>query len=158
MLWAAENGSLPNNYFSALAQLKSLEKRLEKDNDLKQKYAATIADDFSDGYIEQVDPRNDTVKSTRKWYLPHHPIIQPNNPRKVPRALNGAANFRGHSLNKSLLTGPDLLQNLVSISLRFRRHAFAVSADIEAMFLQIGVPGSNRLSIRFCGGRTPTPN
>ena len=67
MLWAEENSSLPNNFFSALAQLKSLERRLEKDDDLKQKYAATIADDISKGYIEQVDPKNDTVKSTREW-------------------------------------------------------------------------------------------
>ena len=155
MLWAEENSSLPNNFFSALAQLKSLERRLEKDDDLKQKYAATIADDFSKGYIEQVDPKNDTVKSTREWYLPHHPIIHPNKPGKVRRVLNGAANFRGHSLNKSLLTGPDLLQNLVSISLRFRRHAFAVSADIEAMFLQVGVPESDRPSIRFLWREDP---
>ena len=50
MLWAGENSSLLNN-FSALAQLMSLERRLEKD-DLKRKYAATIANDFSKIYIE----------------------------------------------------------------------------------------------------------
>ena len=55
MLWAEENRSLSNN-FSTLAQLKSLGRRLEKDDDLKRKYAATEADDFSKGYIEQVDP------------------------------------------------------------------------------------------------------
>ena len=155
MLWAEENSALPNNFFSALAQLKSLERRLEKDNDLKRKYAATIADDFSKGYIEQVDPKNDTVKSSREWYLPHHPVMHPNKPGKVRRVLNGAAKFRGHSLNKSLLTGPDLLQNLVTVSLRFRRHAFAVSADIESMFLQVGVPESDRPSIRFLWREDP---
>ena len=145
---------MPSN-FSALAQLKSLERRLEKDDDLKRTYAATIADDFSEGYIEQVDPRNDTLKSTCEWYLPHHPFIHPNKPRKVRRVLNGAAKFRGYWLNKSLLTGPDMLQNLVSISLRFRRHAFAVSGDIEAMFLQVGVPESDRPSIRFLWREAP---
>ena len=155
MLWAEEDSSLPNNFFSALAQLKSLERRLEKDDNLKRKYAATIADDFSKGYIEQVDPRSDTVKSAREWYLPHHPVIHPNEPGKVRRVLNLAAKFRGHSLNKSLLTGPDLLQNLVSISLRFRRHAFAVSANIEAMFLHVVVPESDRRSIRFLWREDP---
>ena len=37
MLWAEENIELPNNYFSALVQLKSLEKRLTKEQTLREK-------------------------------------------------------------------------------------------------------------------------
>ena len=36
MLWAEDNIELPNNYFSALVQLKSLEKRLTKDQTLRK--------------------------------------------------------------------------------------------------------------------------
>ena len=36
MLWAEDNIELPNNYFSALVQLKSLEKRLKKDQTLRE--------------------------------------------------------------------------------------------------------------------------
>ena len=64
------------------------------------------------------------------------------------RALNGAAKFHGVFLNKSLLTGPDLLQNLVHVLLRFRQHQFTVSADIEGMF-QVGVPDRGQPSLRF---------
>ena len=38
MLWAEDGSSLPNNYFSALVQLKSLERRFSKDPELKQHY------------------------------------------------------------------------------------------------------------------------
>ena len=38
------------------------------------------------------------------------------------------------------MAGPDLLQNLLYIILKFRQHRYAVSADIEGMFLQVGVP------------------
>ena len=38
MLWAADNIQLPNNYFSSLVQLKSLEKRLAMDEDLREVY------------------------------------------------------------------------------------------------------------------------
>ena len=41
MLWTEADSSLPNNYFSALVQLKSLERRLDKDPELKQLYAKT---------------------------------------------------------------------------------------------------------------------
>ena len=49
MLWAADNTKLPNNYFSSLAQLKSLEKRLAKDEDLREKYTSTIKEDLIRG-------------------------------------------------------------------------------------------------------------
>ena len=46
MLWAADNSKLPNNYFSSLVQLKPLEKRLAKDEDLRKKYTSTITEDL----------------------------------------------------------------------------------------------------------------
>ena len=94
--------------------------------------------------------------SDREWYLPHHPVINPNKPEKVRRVLNGAAKFHGTSLNKSLFTGPDLLQNLIHVLLSFRQLQFAISADIEGMFLQVGVPDSDQSSLRFLWREDPT--
>ena len=50
MLWADDNIQLPNNYFSSLVQLKSLEKRLSRDTSLKENYANTIREDLEKGY------------------------------------------------------------------------------------------------------------
>ena len=108
-------------------------------------------------YVLRVKDAHKVESSTEiEWYLPHHPVVNPNKPGKVPRVLYGAAKFYGASLKKSLLTGPDLLQNLIYVLLRFRQHPFAVSADIEGMFLQVGVllhVISHHCA--FCGGRTP---
>ena len=41
MLWADDNIQLPNNYFSSLVMLKSLEKRLSRDTTLNENYAKT---------------------------------------------------------------------------------------------------------------------
>ena len=41
------------------------------------------------------------------------------------RVLNGAAKLHGTSLNKSLFTDPNQLQNLINVLLRFRQHQFA---------------------------------
>ena len=83
---------------------------------------------------------------------------QPEQTGEVRRVLNGAAKFHGTSLNKSLLTGPDLLQNLIHVLLRFRQHQFSVSADIEGMFLQVGVPDCEQQSLRFLWREDPTTN
>ena len=156
MLWADDESSLPNNYFSALVQLKSLERRLEKTPELKASYAQTIKDDFEKGYIVQVD-KSDCfrIDNPREWYLPHHPVFHPHKPGKVRRVLNGAAKFHGVSLNSKLLTGPDLLQTLIHVLMRFRQHPYAVSADIEGMFLQVGVIPEDRPSLRFLWREDP---
>ena len=52
---AEEESTLPNNYFLALVQMKSLERRLGKDPQLKESYLKTINEDFEKGYIVQVD-------------------------------------------------------------------------------------------------------
>ena len=156
MLWADDNIQLPNNYFSSLVQLKSLEKRLWRDTSLKETSANTIREDLEKGYLITVPDAHKVGQwSDREWYLPHHPIINPNKPGKVRRVLNDAAKYHGTSLNKSLLIGPDLLQNLIHVLLRIRQHQFAVSADIEGMFLQVAVPDWDQPSLRFLWRRTP---
>ena len=156
MLWADPESSLPNNYFSALVQLKSLYRRLGKDVDLRERYSKNIQDDFSKGYIVRVDKTDCfEVSNSREWYLPHHPVIHSNKPGKVRRVLNGAAKFQGSFLNNALLTGPDLLQSLIHILIRFRQYPYAVSADIEGMFLQVGVIPNDRPSLRFLWREDP---
>ena len=54
MLWAADNTKLPNENFSSLVQLKSLEKRLAKDEDLIEQYTSTIKDDLNRWYVIEV--------------------------------------------------------------------------------------------------------
>ena len=42
MLWNDKQSTLPNNCFSSLAQLKSLDRRLEKDSSLREKYSKIV--------------------------------------------------------------------------------------------------------------------
>ena len=52
-------------------------------------------------------------KKRPKWYLPHHAVLNPNKLGKVRVVFDAASKFDGDSLNGKLLTGPDLLNNLV---------------------------------------------
>ena len=128
-----ENVTLPNNYFMARVQWHALQKRLEGDNQLKQRYMTTIFDDMDKGYIAAVT--NQDAKNI--WYLPHHPVINKQKPDKIRQMTNAASKYKGVSLNDALLTGLDLLCNLHGLLLRFRQYKVAVTADIEAMFMQV---------------------
>ena len=156
MLWADSHSTLTNNYYASLAQLKSLEKRLKNDPSLNERYAKTITDDLNKGYIRVVSSEELASSTPREWYFPHHPVLNPNTPNKVRRVLNGAALFRGHSLNKALLTGPDLLQNLLKSIIRFRENVIAACADIEGMFFQVSVLPDDQPSLRFLWHEDPT--
>lgn len=63
--------------------------------------------------------------------------------------FDAAAKFHGVSLNSELLTGPDLLNNLVGILMRCRREKISVMADIKQMFHQVYVSEEDRNSLRF---------
>ena len=54
-------------------------------------------------------------------------------------------------LNDELLTGPDLLCNIHGLLLRFRQYEVAVTADIEVMFMQVGIREENQDALRFLG-------
>ena len=73
----------------------------------------------------------------------------PNKPGNVRRVCNAASKFRGISLNDNLLTRPDLLQNLIGIIFRFKEQKVAITADIEAMLLQVKVPPEDCKMLRF---------
>ena len=156
MLWADDKNHLPDNFYASLIQFKSLEKRLEKDLNLKTQYASDIRSDVEKGNVVPVSPHDSKNRSDREWYVPHHPALNPNKPGKVWRVLNGASRFHGNSLNNSLLVGPDLLQNLLFVLMRFREHKYAIAADIEGMFMQVGFLESDQRSLRFLWREDPT--
>ena len=159
MLWADDNIQLPNNYFSSLVQLKSLEKRLSRDTSLKENYANTIREDLEKGYLITVhDAHKVEQRSDKEWYLPHHPVTNPKKSGKVRRVLNGAAKFHGASLNKSLLTGPDLLQNLIHVLLRFLNINSLCPQISRACSSKWVFPDCDQPSLRFLWREDPTTN
>ena len=156
MLWKDEATAIPNNYFSALGQLKSLERRFQKDVALKQRYEATIETDLEKGFVRKLDATE--LKATAnepQWYMPHHPVLNPHKPDKVRRVCNAAAKYQGVSLNDKLMPGPDLLNSLLGIIFRFRENPVAMTADIESMFLQVAVPPHECRFLRFLWRSNP---
>ena len=149
MLWSEPESNLPNNYSSALGQLYSLERRFQRDPNLKSLYQQSIDTDVEKGLVKILD--DSEVKGTfgKEWYLPHHPVLNPNKPGKVRRVCNAASKYKDICLNDKLLAGPDLLLGLIGTIFRFREGPIALTANIESMFLQVQVPEQDRSCLRF---------
>ena len=136
-----------NNIFAALSQLKSLHKRLSNDIQLKELYEQTLTTDLQKFYVNPVEMQQ--PEPEKIWYLPHHPVVNPNKPGKMLGVANAAAKFKGQSLNSNLIAGPDLLNDLVGILLRFRENPVAILSDIEGMFMQIAKSYEDQSALRF---------
>ena len=151
MLWASKDVSLPNNKPMAMKLFSTLQRKLKANPELHEKLKAIIH-----GYLEEDPPQarkmspEEACKATVKaWTLPTHPVTNPNKPGKVRLVNNAAAEYQGVSLNSSLLTGPDLLNRLVGVLMRFRGGEVAIAADIEAMFHQVRVSTEDSDALRF---------
>ena len=110
-------------------------------------YTATVNDYIQKGYAREVI--NIGKESSRVWYLPHHPVTNGHKPGKVRVVFDCAAKYKGVSLNNQLLQGPDLMNSLVGVIIRFRQDHIALAADIEAMFHQVRVKDDDCNALRF---------
>ena len=92
---------LPDNRQMAEKRLSSLRRKLEKNKDLHQKYVDGKSDLLEQGYAVPV-PEQDVHRSDGKvWYLPPHPVINPNK-EKIRIVFDCAAEYGGVSLNSRI--------------------------------------------------------
>ena len=152
--WSDGRPAFPNNRYMALKRLESLEKRLCATG-IRERYSQVVEDLLLKGYAETVPQSELSLTDGSVWYLPHHPVISPTKPDKVRMVFDCAAKFRSYSLNNQCLQGPDLVTKLQHVLLRFRQHSFAVTADVEAMYLQVKIPLKDRNALRFLWNNNP---
>ncbi|XP_068717276.1 uncharacterized protein [Montipora capricornis] len=84
----------------------------------------------------------------RSWYLPHFATYH-NTKRTIRVVFDSSCEFGGISLNKVLLSGPDLMKNLIGVLMRFRKENIAVMCDVEQMFHSFYVDPPHRDFLRF---------
>ena len=84
----------------------------------------------------------------RSWYLPHFATYH-NTKRTIRVVFDSSCEFGGNSSNKVLLSGPDLMNNLIGVLMRFRKENIAVMCDIEQMFHSYYVDPPHRDFLRF---------
>lgn len=139
---------LPCNRTLAESRLESLKKKMSKNDQFRHDYKNFMQDMVDKGYAEEVLNETEVING-REWYIPHHGVYNPQKPGKIRVVFDCAAKCNGISLNDNLLPGPNLLNSLQGILLRFRKFPVAFSSDVECMFYQVKVPEKHRDLLRF---------
>ena len=83
------------------------------------------------------------------WYIPQHGVYHLKKPNKIRVDFDCAAEHRDKSLNKHLLQGPDLTNDMTGVPCRFREQSITFMCDIVAIFPQVRVVESHRDLLRF---------
>ena len=65
-------------------------------------------------------------QSGKVWYLPHFGVYRSKKPTQIRVVLDSSAEYSDMSINKELLPGPDLMNSLLGVLIRFRRETTAI--------------------------------
>ena len=69
--------------------------------------------------VHTSDPEQTNKRFGRTWNLPHYAITHPQKPGKVRVVYDCAAKSHGVSLNDHVLQGPDFVNDLDGVPIRF---------------------------------------
>lgn len=124
--------------------VKKLERKLEKDKDLKALYC-----DFMKEYIDLDHMQlscNETDLCNPTYYLPHHGVLRPDSASTKLRVVfdGSAVTTKRLSLNDIQFKGPSCQNDITDILRRFIKHKYAVCVDITKMYRQILVHERDR--------------
>ena len=143
-----EHQVMPNNRAQAMHRLHGLLRTFTRKPEMKDDYLEFMGKIFEKGHASPV-PRDEAPPTQgRSWYLAHFATYH-NTKRTIRVVFDSSCEFQGVSLNKVLLPGPDLMNNLMGVLMRFRKENFAVMCDVEQMFHSFHVNPSHRDFLRF---------
>ncbi|GFX79703.1 uncharacterized protein TNCV_2746221 [Trichonephila clavipes] len=135
--WKENHFPIPSNKEIGMKRLKSLTKKFHQET-LFTAYDYVFKEWELLGIIE-----NDPVDSSSHLYghyLPHRHVVKQHGTTKIRPVFDASARQVGSpSLNQCLESGPNLLELIPNLLLRFGEHKYGIVADIEKAFLQISV-------------------
>ena len=156
----SENVVMPNNRKQALNRLNGLLRTFKRKPQMQEDYLKFMSKVIDRGHAEvvpneelteaqDVPPTAAHHSQTNVWYLPHFGVYHPRKLDQIRVVFDSSCEFEGVSLNKELLAGPDLMNNLIGVLMRFRQENHGVMCDIEQMFYSFHVNSEHRNYLRF---------
>ena len=141
--WTIEPDDLVDNKAAVLAVMRATEKKLSKNIEWQAIYEEQLRTLVEKKFAKEVSLEEiDTwEKSGRKsYYIAHQMAVNPQSKTTPVRCcFNSSQTYRGHSLNASWDLGPDLVNSLHSILLRFRQDLVAAQGDITKMYYMVRI-------------------
>ena len=139
--WKRDPKDLPDNRWQAEKMLEATERKLRKNPEYAKAYQAQMTEMVELGFARKLSDEEEKEYAGPKHYIAHHAVVRPEK-RSTPVRIvfNSSSSFHGHSLNDYWHKGPDLLNSLFGVLIRFREHPVAICGDISKMYHRVKIP------------------
>ncbi|XP_072400213.1 uncharacterized protein [Diabrotica undecimpunctata] len=129
--WLNEHPLISDNLVVARRRLDNTLNKLKRSN-LFESYNFIFNEWLNEGVIEIV---NNPEENNCVHYLPHRPVIKNNSETtKIRPIFDASSHEQGCPLNQCLEVGPNLIELIPSVLLRFRQQKVEVVSDIRKAF------------------------
>ena len=148
--WKRNPAELPDNKEQAVKRLESTERRLLKKPNEADAYNRKIVEMEEMNFASKLTTKEIEEYKGPVHYISHHAVLRPDSTSTPVRIVfNSSSSYQGHVLNEYWRKGPDLLNDLFGVILRFRENEVAVTADISKMYHRVLIPMEDRHVHRF---------
>ena len=154
--WTEDPATLPPNRRAAEGTFRKTEERLQKDPKWGKAYAEQVHEMLQRGAACKLSSEEIAEWKGPVWYVSH--LIAPN-PHSVTTPIrlvwNSSQEHRGASLNSILLKGPDVLNPIRGVLLRFRVGQHAALGDVSKMYNSVWLEEVEKHLHRFVWRDSP---
>lgn len=148
--WRKDPNQLPDNRGLAIKRLESTERRLKRNPEQAEAYCKQMEEMESMKFARKLSKEEQDKYHGPVHYIPHHTVLRPDKKSTPVRIVfNASSAFQGHALNDYWKKGPDLLNGIFGVVLRFREKEVAVLGDISKMYHRILIPERDQHVHRF---------
>ena len=135
--------NLGNSFDIAYRRFLTVERRLQRDSNLKDMYSQFMDEYISLGHMSPVATFDE---SKPHYIIPHHCVLRPQSTTTKLRVVFDASaqTTSSFSLNELLMVGPTIQQDLITTILSFRLQKYALTADISKMYRQFAIHKDDR--------------
>ena len=111
-------------------------------------YSKVVLDYVAKGYVREVPAEE--LKPGQQWFLPRFAVLRPDKATMKTRfVFDASAKCDSITLNDTILPGPKLQHQLLSVLTNFCQKPVALICDIAEMYLRIGLSADDRPYHRF---------
>ena len=141
--WTIEPEDLVDNKAAVSAVMRATERKLDKNLDWRKTYEEQLL-----ALVDKKFAREITLADITQWersggkayFIAHQMAVNPQNKTTPIRCcFNSSQKYKGYSLNSSWELGPDLVNSLHSVLLRFRKDRVAAQGDITKMYYMVRI-------------------
>ena len=148
--WERDPSALPDNRTQAERKLEATERRLAKNPEHAKAYNEQMMELVKINFARKLSKEEMIAYDGPIHYIAHHEVVRPEK-RTTPIRIvfNSSATYQGHRLNDYWMKGPDLLNSLFGVILRFRENEVAVAGDISKMYHRVLIPERDQQVHRY---------